>query len=55
METSSNYEEDIFDMLSVDTPLLTPPPATPASGTPERQITTPVPYTHLTLPTKRKA
>ena len=26
METSPHYEEEIFDMLSVDTPLLTPPP-----------------------------
>ena len=47
METSSTYDEEIFDMLSVDTPLLTPPPATPASGneklTPERQVTTRIP------------
>ena len=47
MESSSTYEEEIIDMLSVDTPLLTPPPATPASGNEklalERQVTTRIP------------
>ena len=60
METSPNYEEEIFDMLSVDTPLLTPPPATPVSGnvttTTERQVTTRIPVSgsaqnvYVTLP-----
>ena len=47
METSSTYDEELFDMLSVDTPLLTPPPATSANGNekppPERQVTTRIP------------
>ena len=47
MATSFPNEEDLFDMLSLDTPLLTPPLATPASGNEkppsERQVTTRIP------------
>ena len=50
MASSSLYEDEILDMLSTDSPLLTPPPATPAPSsngtnttlvtTTERQVTT---------------
>ena len=42
MASSSLYEDEILDMLSTDSPLLTPPPATPApdSDNNTTQITT---------------
>ena len=45
MDTSSISDEQILEMLSTDSPLLTPPSASPASGnnnsdSTERQVTT---------------